>query len=115
MTSLSLSTSHKALNPLASFIAGCQGNHISVYHTKKPEPYFRSEEVLKPEDEDSDFKENIKTIVIHNMKDKFNDAATDDLLNISPMLDPRFKTSHVKPEKVDALKARVVAEIKQEN
>lgn len=79
----------------------------------QPVLHLLSDEVPKPKDKDSELTHNIKTIVIHYMKDKLDDAATDDLLDISSLLAPRFKTSYVKPEKVDALKAKAMAEIMQ--
>lgn len=77
--------------------------------------HLLSEEVLKPEDEDSELTKNIQTVVICYMKDKFDAGATDDLLDISSLFDSRFKTFYVKLEKIVALKARVVTEIMKES
>lgn len=76
-----------------------------------PVLHLLSEEVLKLEDEDSELTKNIQTVVICYMKDKFDDAATDDLLDISSFFGSRFKTSYMKPENIVALKVRIVTEM----
>ncbi|KAK0130631.1 hypothetical protein N1851_034887 [Merluccius polli] len=43
---------------------------------------------------------------------EYSDPGTDDLLDMASLLDPCFKTTYIKNEKVDDIKARAAEEIK---
>lgn len=53
----------------------------------------------------------IKTTITTYLNEKYDDAATDDLLNMASLVDPRFKTHYIQGDKVEALKSRAVAQI----
>lgn len=42
------------------------------------------------------------------LNEKYDDQTTDDLLDMASLVDPRFKTHHIKDEKVDHIKARAM-------
>ena len=48
-------------------------------------------EVMKPDGE-TELTQIIKTIVHDYLNEKYDDQATDDLLDIASLVDPRFKT-----------------------
>lgn len=45
------------------------------------------------------------------LNEKYDDQRTDDLLDMASLVDPRFKTQYIKPDKIEAIKMRVVSEI----
>lgn len=53
----------------------------------------------------------IKTTITTYLNEKYDDAATDDLLNMASLVDPRFKTHYIQGDKVEAVKSRAVAQI----
>ncbi|KAL6475368.1 hypothetical protein MHYP_G00164080 [Metynnis hypsauchen] len=81
---------------------------------ESPESKSEQEDILKPDAEDSDLTKSIKTTVISYLNENYDDAATDDLLDIASLLDPRFKTCYIKEDKVNAIKARAMAEMLNE-
>ena len=81
---------HKALNPLVSFTDALSGEaDVSVLQ-------FFNGEVLRPQDDDTELTKAIKTTIYLN--EKYDDAATDDLLNMA-ILDPRSRRSTSRPTK----------------
>ena len=48
------------------------------------------------------------------LNEKYDDQTTDDLLDMASLVDPRFKTHHIKDEKVDHIKARAMLEMSNE-
>ncbi|XP_042604539.1 E3 SUMO-protein ligase ZBED1-like isoform X2 [Cyprinus carpio] len=72
------------------------------------------EEVLKPVADDSELTKTIKAFVLTYLNEKYDNAATDDLLSIASLVDPRFKTRYIKDDKVEAVKSRAVAQMLDE-
>ncbi|XP_049337568.1 E3 SUMO-protein ligase ZBED1-like [Astyanax mexicanus] len=109
-----LESVHKALSPLVSFTDALSGEtYVSVSYVK-PVLHLLNEDILKPDADDSDLTKSIKTTVISYLNEKYDEAATDDLLDIASLLDPRFKTRYVKEDKVNGIKARAMAEMLHE-
>lgn len=54
----------------------------------------------------------MKTTILTYVNEKYTDTGTDNLLDMASLLDPCFKTTYIKHEKVDNIKARAVEEIK---
>lgn len=80
----------------------------------KPVLHLFNEEVLKPVADDSELTKTIKASVINYLNEKYDNAATDDLLNVASLVDPRFKTRYIKDDKVEAVKSRAVAQMLHE-
>ncbi len=104
----------KALNPLAEFTDALSGEEYVSVSYLKPVLHLFSEEVLKPLADDSELTKTIKASVISYLNEKYNNAATDDLLSIACLVDPRFKTRYIEDDKVEAVKSRAVAQMLDE-
>ena len=101
----------KALNPLVEFTDALSGEaHVSVSCVKPVLQLFNTE-VLKPGEDDTELTKAIKTTITTYLNEKYDDAATDDLLNMASLVDPRFKTHYIQGDKVEAVKSRAVAQI----
>lgn len=104
----------KALNQLADFTDVLSGEEYVSVSYLKPVLHLFNEEVLKPVADDSELTKTIKASVINYLNEKYDDAATDDLLNIASLVDPRFKTRYIKDDKVEAVRSRTVAQMLDE-
>lgn len=106
-----LESIHKALNPLVEFTDALSGEaHVSVSCVKPVLQLFNTE-VMKPGEDDTELTKAIKTTITTYLNEKYDDAATDDLLNMASLVDPRFKTRYIQDDKVEAVKSRAVAQI----
>lgn len=106
-----LESIHKALNPLVEFTDALSGEtHVSV-SCVKPVLQLFNKEVLKPGEDDTELTKAIKTTITTYLNEKYDDAATDDLLNMASLVDPRFKTRYIQDDKVETVKSRAVAQI----
>ncbi|KAL0158827.1 hypothetical protein M9458_046903 [Cirrhinus mrigala] len=104
----------KALNPLANFTDALSGEkYVSVSYLK-PVLHLFNEEVLKHVADDSELTKTIKASVISYLNEKYDNAATDDLLSIASLVDPRFKKCYIKDDKLEAVKSRAVAQMLDE-
>lgn len=106
-----LESIHKALNPLVEFTDALSGEANVSVSCVKPVLQLFNTEVLKPEDDETELTKAIKTTITTYLNEKYDDAATDDLLNMATLVDPRFKTRYIQGEKVEAVKSRAVAQI----
>ncbi|XDV47123.1 hypothetical protein PO909_016829, partial [Leuciscus waleckii] len=68
-------------------------------------------QLLNPSDDDTQLTKDIKTAVIEYLNEKYDDEITDELLDMASLLDPRFKTQYIRPDKIEAIKTRAVTEI----
>lgn len=106
-----LESFHKALNPLLQFTDALSGeDYVSISYLK-PVLHLFNENILRHEDDDTELTKTIKTGILENLNEKYDDVITDDLLDIASLLDPRFKTMYIKDEKIDTIKARAVTEM----
>lgn len=92
-----LESVRKALNALS-------GEAYTSVSYLKPVLQLFNEELLKPEADETELTKTIKATVISYLNEKYADDATDDLLNIASLADPRFKTRYIKENKVEAVK-----------
>ncbi|CAM4654807.1 unnamed protein product [Leuciscus chuanchicus] len=102
---------HQVPNPHAVFTGALSGEEYVSVSYLKPVLHLFNEEVLKPVADDSELTKTIKASVINYLNEKYDNAATDDLLNIASLVDPRFKTHYIKDDKVEAVKSRAVAQM----
>lgn len=102
---------HKAPNPLADFTNRLSSETYKGVSHLKPALQLYKEEVLMPEAYDSQLTETIKATVISCLNEKYDDAATDDLLNMASLVDLQFKTHYIKDDKAEAMKSRAVAQM----
>ncbi|KAJ4925641.1 hypothetical protein JOQ06_018366, partial [Pogonophryne albipinna] len=56
-------------------------------------------------------RKTIKGKVMRYLDDKYSDSVKDELLDMSSLVDPRFRTTYIDPDKVEPVKKRAVAEM----
>ncbi|XP_028980083.1 zinc finger BED domain-containing protein 1-like [Esox lucius] len=106
-----LESMNEALKPLLEFTDSLSGeSYVSVSYLKPVLHLFRTE-LLNPSDDDTQLTKDIKTAVIEYLNEKYDDEITDKLLDMASLLDPRFKTQYIRPDKIEAIKTRAVTEI----
>lgn len=106
-----LESIHNAHNPLVEFTDALSGEaHVGVSCVKLVLQLFNTE-VLKPGEDDTELTKAIKTTITTYLNEKYDDSATDDLLNMASLVDPRFKTRYIQDDKVEAVKSRALAQI----
>lgn len=77
----------------------------------KPVLHLFNSNVLNPEEEDTNLTTTMKMTIMDYLNDKYSDPATDDLLDMASLLDPRFKTHYISNEKIEDVKVRAVSEL----
>lgn len=106
-----LESMNEALKPLLEFTDSLSGeSYVSVSYLKPVLHLFRTE-LLNPSDDDTQLTKDIKTMVMEYLNEKYDDEMTDELLDMASLLDPRFKTQYIRPDKIEAIKTRAVTEI----
>ncbi|XP_067310888.1 E3 SUMO-protein ligase ZBED1-like [Pseudorasbora parva] len=67
--------------------------------------------VLAAKEEDSDLTKSIKMKILDYMNSKYDNPATQELLDMTTFMDPRFKVGYISSDKVSDISARVMSEI----
>ncbi|XP_076841981.1 E3 SUMO-protein ligase ZBED1-like [Brachyhypopomus gauderio] len=106
-----LESVNKAVGPLQNFTDALSGeDYVSVSYVKPVLHLFKTN-LLLAGDEDSDLTKTIKGKIMSYLADKYSDPVQDELLDMSSLMDPRFRTSYIDPDKVEHVKRRAVTEI----
>ncbi|KAI5085375.1 butyrophilin-like protein 3, partial [Silurus meridionalis] len=101
----------KALVSLQEFTDALSSeNYISVSYVK-PILYLLNTKILAVEDEDTDLTKTIKSKILNYINKHYEDETTQELLDTTKFLDPRFKTSYTDENKLPNIKARVISDI----
>lgn len=101
----------KALGPLRDFTDALSGeDYVSVSYVK-PVLHLMKNNLLKPEDDDTELTVLIKTTINQYLSEKYQDPATDALLDMASLLDPRFKTQYVDTAEKSQIQSRAVTEL----
>ena len=87
-----LESINQILTPLLEFTDALSGESYVSLSYLKPVLHLFNTEVMKPDGE-TELTQTIKTIVMNYLNEKYDDLATDDLLDIASLVDLRFKTS----------------------
>lgn len=66
--------------------------------------------LLQPEEEDTELTKTMKSNIMQYVDNKFSDPVIDELLDMSSLIDPRFRTTYIDPDKVEQVKKRAVTE-----
>lgn len=103
-----LESVNKALSPPIAFTDALSGEQYASVSYLKHVLNLLSEQVLKPRDDDVDLTKIIKASILENLDEKYADPSTQDLLDMASPLDPRFKVTYIKPEKVDYIKTKAM-------
>lgn len=108
-----LESINNALGPLQEFTDALSSEvYVSVSYLK-PVPHLLTTSTLTESDEDTDLTKEIKSRALGYIEDKYSDPATQELLDITSFLDPRFKTDYISAENVPDIKERVKIEMEQ--
>ena len=101
-----------ALHPLQEFTDALSGEgYVSVSYVK-PVLHLLKTSVLTEKEGDTDLTKDIKAKILDYMNTKYDDPATQELLDVASFMDPRFKSSYISVEKVQDIKTRVMSEMK---
>lgn len=106
-----LESVNKALCPLVEFTDALSGEQYVSVSYLKPVLYLFNEQVLKPQDDDTQLTRDIKVNILDYLNEKYADESTQELLDMASLLDPRFKTTYINAERVDYMKTRAAAEM----
>ncbi|XP_051785417.1 LOW QUALITY PROTEIN: uncharacterized protein LOC127528741, partial [Erpetoichthys calabaricus] len=85
-------------------------SYVTVSYVKPVLHLFQTS-ILVHQPEDTELTMSIKTKILDYLREKFDDPATQQLLDIASFLDPRFKRSYIPEEKYEEVKHRVVSEV----
>lgn len=102
---------NKALSPLVQFTDALSGEQYVSISYLKPVLYLFNEQVLKPQDDDTQLTRDIKMSILDYLNEKYADKSTQELLDMASLLDPRFKTTYINAVRVDYMKTRAAAEM----
>ncbi|KAJ8270429.1 hypothetical protein GJAV_G00114470 [Gymnothorax javanicus] len=106
-----LESINKAVKPLQDFTDALSGeSHVSVSCIKPVLHLFRTS-LLQREAEDTELTATVKGNIMQYLDDKYSNAVQDELLDISSLMDPRFRTTYIDPDKVEQVKKRAVSEL----
>ncbi|KAF3858811.1 hypothetical protein F7725_012012, partial [Dissostichus mawsoni] len=106
-----LESINKAVKPLQEFTDALSGkSYVSVSYIKPVLHLFKTS-LLQPEEEDAELTKTIKGKIMRYLDDKYSDPVKDELLDMSSLVDPRFRTTYIDPDKVEPVKKRAVAEM----
>lgn len=107
-----LESINNALSPLQEFTDALSGeDYVSVSYLKPVLHLLRT--TLEESENDTTLTKEIKSRVLHYIEEKYNDPVTQELLDITSFLDPRFKTTYISEENVPHVKERVKSEMEQ--
>ncbi|XP_067274669.1 E3 SUMO-protein ligase ZBED1-like isoform X1 [Pseudorasbora parva] len=106
-----LESINQALQPLQEFTDALSGeSYVSVSYVK-PVLHLMNTSVLAANEEDSDLTKSIKMKILDYMNSKYDNPATQELLDMTTFMDPRFKVGYISSDKVSDISARVMSEI----
>ncbi|XP_056111044.1 E3 SUMO-protein ligase ZBED1-like [Rhinichthys klamathensis goyatoka] len=95
-----LESVNKAIKPLQEFTDALSGEaYVSVSYIKPVLHLFKNN-LLQPEEEDTELTKTIKRNIMQYLDDKYSDPVKNELLDMSSLMDPRFRTTYIDPKKV---------------
>lgn len=106
-----LESVNKAVKPLREFTdALSREAYISESYIKPVLHLFKTN-LLQPEEEDTELTKTIKRNTMWYLDDKYSDPVKNKLLDMSSLMDARFRTTYIDPDKVEQVKKRAVTEL----
>lgn len=106
-----LESVNKALSPLVEFTDALSGeDYVSVSYLK-PVLHVLNTTVLAAAEDDTKVTKRIKGGILQYLNDKYDDPATDDLLDMASLVDPRFKMAYIADHRKDYIKTKAMAEM----
>lgn len=108
-----LESINKALSPLKDFTDALSGELYPSVLYLKPILHLFNNQILKHQDGDTELTTTIKEELLKYLNEKYDDQKTKELLDMASLVDPRFKTTYIKQERVDYIKTRADAELQK--
>lgn len=109
-----LESVQKALKPLVEFTDALSGEDYVTVSYVKPVLHLFHSSILAVQEDDTPLTQSIKGSILDYLREKFADPATDALLDMASLVDPRFKTTYTAAEKVEEIKCRAILEMETE-
>ncbi|KAL4006660.1 nucleobindin [Sarotherodon galilaeus] len=106
-----LESLNKALGPLFEFTDALSGESYVSVSFLKPVLHLFNNEILSQKDGDTELTKAVKDGILKYLNEKYDDHATNNLLDMATLVDPRFKTAYIKEERVEFIKMRAAAEL----
>lgn len=104
-----LESVNKALSPLAEFTDILSGEEYVTVSSLRPLLQHLTETILKEEEDDTRLTKDIKSHVMTNLSQRYEDTQVSELANMAMILDPRFKSDYL-DDNAEAVKEQVVLE-----
>ncbi|XP_057691298.1 E3 SUMO-protein ligase ZBED1-like [Corythoichthys intestinalis] len=101
----------KSLDPLLDFTDALSGEDYISISCLKPVLHLFNTQLLQGQDEETDLTKKLKKEMLDYINEKYEDKATQELLDIASCLDPRFKMDFIDADKKPQVKARVTTEL----
>lgn len=101
----------KSLGQLLDFTDALSGEDYVSVSCVKPVLHLFNTELLQGQDEDTDLTKKLIKEMLDYIKEKYEDEATQELLDIASCLDPWFKMDFIDADKKPQVKARVTTEL----
>jgi len=106
-----LESVHKALKPLLEFTDALSGEDYVTVSYVKPVLHLFHSSILAIQEDDTALTQSIKVSILDYLREKYYDPATNDLLDMAGLVDPRFKMRYVAEDKVEEIKCRAISEM----
>lgn len=103
---------NKSLSPLFEFTDALSGEKYISVSLLKPTLHLFSNSILEVQEDDTDLAKSIKQKIVDYLNDKYSDPATQELLDMTSALDPRFKLKYVSEDNRGSIEDRLTAEMK---
>ncbi|XP_047017323.1 uncharacterized protein LOC124629093 [Ictalurus punctatus] len=100
-----------ALSPLLEFTDALSGESYVSVSFLKPVMHLFNTSILKEAEDDTDLTRTIKTTVTGYLNEKYDDPATDDLLDMACLVGPSFKLQYTQEENREYIKEKAVLEM----
>lgn len=71
---------------------------------------FSNSGILAVEEDDIPPTDSIKVFILYCLREKFADSATNILLDMALLVDPRFKTAYIEEDKVEEIKCSLIGD-----
>ncbi|KAI2645647.1 E3 SUMO-protein ligase ZBED1 [Labeo rohita] len=85
-------------------------NQLRVSYVK-PVLHLMNTSILAANEEDSDLTKSIKMKILEYINTKYDNPATQELLDMTSFMDPRFKANYISSDKVSDIRTKVMSEI----
>lgn len=106
-----LDSLNKALGPLFEFTDALSGEKYVSVSFLKPVLHLFNEEILNAKEGETELNKAVKGGVLKYLNEKYDDPATNNILDMATLVDPRFKTTYMRENQVPFIKNRAVTEV----